>query len=222
MTNTEELRFDDRVAVVTGAGHGLGRAYALLLAARGAQVVVNDLGGALDGTGSDESAAGAVVAEIEAAGGTAAPCATDVASEDGASAVVATALERFGRVDVVIANAGIVRFTPFPETTLDGFRRHLDVHVVGSFLVANAAWPHLAEQGYGRIVLATSNGVHGAPGLAAYGAAKGALIGLMRTLAVEGTEVGIKANAIAPWAVTRMVEHARALNRIEPDPARRS
>lgn len=215
---SDHLRFDGRVAVVTGAGHGLGRAYALLLASRGAQVVVNDLGAALDGTGSDESAAEAVAAEIEAAGGTAVACPTDVASEDGAGAIVETALDRFGRVDAVIANAGIVRFTPFPEMTLDSFRRHLDVHVVGSFLVARAAWPHLAAQGYGRIVLATSNGILGSPGLAAYGAAKGAVLGLMRTLAVEGADVGIKANAVVPWAVTRMVEHARARRRIAADP----
>lgn len=213
-----QLRFDGRVAVVTGAGHGLGRAYALLLGERGAQVVVNDLGAELDGTGSDDSAAEAVAAEILVAGGTAVACSADISAEDGARAVVDAALGSFGRIDSVVNNAGILRIMPFPETTAESFRLHLEVHVVGSFLVTRAAWPHLAAQRYGRIVLTTSSGILGSPGLAAYGTAKGAVLGLMRTIAVEGAALGIKANAIAPWAVTRMVEHSRAVHALAADP----
>jgi NAD(P)-dependent dehydrogenase (short-subunit alcohol dehydrogenase family) len=212
------VRFDGQVVIVTGAGHGLGRAYALLLAERGARVVVNDLGAVLSGAGVDAGPAEAVAREIEEAGGIAVANVADVASEEGARSVVDAALRDLGRVDAVVNNAGILHIAPFAETTADSFRAHLDVHVVGSFNVTRAAWPHLVAQGYGRVVLTTSNGILGSPGLASYGAAKGAVLGLMRTLAVEGAPLGIKVNAVAPWAVTRMVEHARAVNALVTDP----
>jgi NAD(P)-dependent dehydrogenase (short-subunit alcohol dehydrogenase family) len=144
--------------------------------------------------------------------------AADVSTEDGAQSLVEAALGEFGRIDVVVNNAGVLRLAEFAETTLESFQLHLGVHVVGSFNVTRAAWPHLAAQRHSRVVMTTSNGILGAPGLASYGAAKGAVLGLMRTLAVEGAPRGIKVNAIAPWAVTRMVEHSREVNAIATDP----
>jgi NAD(P)-dependent dehydrogenase (short-subunit alcohol dehydrogenase family) len=214
---TAPLRFDGRVAIVTGAGHGLGREYALLLASRGAQVVVNDLGGGVDGTGGDAAPAEAVAAEIRGAGGAAVANDADVASDEGASSIVEAALREFGRVDIVVNNAGILRAAPFAETTSASLRLHLEVHVVGSFNVTRAAWEHMAAQQYGRVVLTTSNVMLGAPGFAAYSAAKGAVLGLMRTLAVEGTLHGIKVNAIAPSALTRMVDHSRRASTVALD-----
>jgi NAD(P)-dependent dehydrogenase (short-subunit alcohol dehydrogenase family) len=199
-----DLRFDGRIAVVTGAGRGLGRAYARLLAARGASVVVNDLGGATDGTGADAGPAAEVVAEIEAAGGTALADTGDVSTDDGAAAVVAAAIEHFGRVDVLVANAGIMRWGAFPDISTEDLERHLLVHLGGSFLTARAAWPHLVEQGYGRIVLTTSTGVLGLRDNTAYASAKGAVLGLARSLAVAGADHDIKVNCIAPAASTRM------------------
>jgi NAD(P)-dependent dehydrogenase (short-subunit alcohol dehydrogenase family) len=199
-----DLRFDGRVTVVTGAGRGLGRAYARLLAARGASVVVNDLGGDIDGTGSDAGPADEVVAEIEAAGGKAIADTNDVSTEDGAAALVAGAVEGFGRVDALIANAGIMRWGAFPDIDRDDLEQHLLVHVGGSFFTARAAWPHLVEQGYGRIVLTTSTGVLGLRDNTSYATAKGAVLGLARSLAVAGAEHGIKVNCIAPAASTRM------------------
>jgi NAD(P)-dependent dehydrogenase (short-subunit alcohol dehydrogenase family) len=199
-----DLRFDGRVAVVTGAGRGLGRAYARLLAERGASVVVNDLGGAVDGTGADAAPAAAVVAEIEAAGGHAVADTSDVATEDGAAALVHRAMERLGRVDVLVANAGIMRWGGFPDVGLDDLDRHLAVHLGGSFHTARAAWPHLVGQGYGRIVLTTSTGVLGLRDNTAYATAKGAVLALARNLAIAGAEHDIKVNCIAPAASTRM------------------
>jgi NAD(P)-dependent dehydrogenase (short-subunit alcohol dehydrogenase family) len=190
--------------VVTGAGRGLGRAYAELLAARGASVVVNDLGGSMTGAGADTGPAAEVAGAIEAAGGTAVAEASDVSTEAGAAALVATATERFGRVDVVVANAGIMRWARFPDVSPEDLADHLAVHVGGSFHTARAAWPHLAAQGYGRIVLTTSTGMLGLPGNTAYGIAKGGVIGLARSLALAGRRHGITANCIAPAASTRM------------------
>jgi NAD(P)-dependent dehydrogenase (short-subunit alcohol dehydrogenase family) len=192
------------VAVVTGAGRGIGRAYALLLAQRGASVVVNDLGGTLDGLGADEGPAAEVVAAIAAAGGSAMADANDVSSADGAQALIHGALANFGRLDILINNAGIIRWAGFPEADEDNLQRHLAVHTVGSFLTARAAWPHLTEQEYGRIVMTTSSGVFGLPTNVSYATAKGGVIGLTRSLATAGYRQGIKVNLIAPAAVTRM------------------
>jgi NAD(P)-dependent dehydrogenase (short-subunit alcohol dehydrogenase family) len=199
-----ELRFDGRVAVVTGAGRGIGRAYARLLAERGASVVVNDLGGSMAGEGSDAGPASAVAAEIVGAGGTALADTNDVSTVSGADALVGAAVERFGRIDVLVNNAGIIRWASFPEADADTLERHLAVHVRGAFNTTRAAWPHMVEQQYGRIVMTTSTGMLGLVGNLSYATAKGGVVGLMRNLAVEGAPHGIKVNAIAPAAVTRM------------------
>ena len=199
------LRFDGRVAVVTGAGRGIGRAHALALAARGAQVVVNDFGGALAGDGSDAGPAATVAAEIVAAGGEAVANVASVADDAGAASIVADALEHFGRVDIVVNNAGNLDPGGLPELTSQAVARHLNVHVLGSFNVTRAAWPHLVAQGYGRIVLTASAGFFGSPHLLAYSTAKGATVSLARSLALGGAEQGIKVNIVAPAADTRMV-----------------
>ncbi|MEZ5143483.1 MAG: SDR family NAD(P)-dependent oxidoreductase [Acidimicrobiales bacterium] len=201
---TEERRFDGRVVVVTGAGRGLGRAYARLLAARGAQVLVNDLGGSMGGEGTDATPASEVVAEIVAAGGEAVADTSDVTSPDGAGALVDAAVQTFGRLDALVNNAGIMRWAAFPDVDDESLRRHLDVHLGGSFHTARAAWPHLAGHGQGRIVMTTSAGMLGLPDNTAYAAAKGAVVGLTRSLARAGAPVGIAVNAIAPAAWTRM------------------
>jgi NAD(P)-dependent dehydrogenase (short-subunit alcohol dehydrogenase family) len=201
---SDELRFDGRVVVVTGAGRGIGRAYAHLLAARGASVVVNDLGGSTEGDGADAGPAASVAAEIIAAGGTAVADANDVATGAGATALVDTALERFSRVDALVANAGIMRWARFPDVTDSDLEAHLAVHVGGSFLTARAVWPHMADRGSGRIVLTTSAGVLGLPANTCYATAKGAVIGLARSLATAGARRDIKVNCIAPAAATRL------------------
>jgi NAD(P)-dependent dehydrogenase (short-subunit alcohol dehydrogenase family) len=192
------------VAIVTGAGRGIGRAYALLLAARGAAVVVNDLGGAMDGSGGDPAPAAAVTAEIVAAGGRAVADTNDLGGTDGAQALVTTAVDHFGRVDIVINNAGIIEWAGFPEADEDNLMRHLAVHTIGAFGTARAAWPHMAARGYGRIVMTTSSGIFGLPTNASYATAKAAVIGLTRSLAVAGAPHGIAVNLIAPAATTRM------------------
>jgi NAD(P)-dependent dehydrogenase (short-subunit alcohol dehydrogenase family) len=199
-----EYRFDGRVAVVTGAGRGIGRAYARLLAARGARVVVNDLGASTGGSGSDAGPASDAVEEIVAAGGEAVADTNDVSSVAGAEALVGAAVERFGRIDVLVNNAGIIRWAGMPEVDADNLNRHLAVHVGGSFNTVRAAWPHMVEAGYGRIVNTTSAGIFGLPDNTSYATAKGAVVGLTRSLAAAGDAHGITANCIAPGAMTRM------------------
>jgi NAD(P)-dependent dehydrogenase (short-subunit alcohol dehydrogenase family) len=202
-----EVQFDGRVAVVTGAGHGLGRQHALELAARGAKVVVNDLGGDVHGGGASSGPAQEVVEEITKAGGTAVANPDNVATPEGAQAIVQTALDAFGQVDIVINNAGILRDKSFKNMSPEEFDTVIAVHLRGSFLVSSAAWPHLRERGYGRIVNTSSPaGLFGNFGQANYSSAKMGLIGLAKTLSVEGAKYNIKANAIAPVAATRMTE----------------
>jgi NAD(P)-dependent dehydrogenase (short-subunit alcohol dehydrogenase family) len=202
-----ELRFDDRVAVITGAGRGLGRAYALLLASRGARVVVNDTGGSLKGEGVDARPAEAVAREISAAGGEALACTASVSTPEGGSAIVGAALERFGRLDVLIHNAGIVRAAALQEMTLEDFDAVLDVHLRGAFHVVRPAFARMCRAGYGRIVLTSSiGGLYGNHRQANYGVAKAGLIGLANVVALEGAAEGVKCNVIVPGAVTRMAE----------------
>ena len=202
-----DLGFDGKVAIITGAGGGLGRQHALLMASRGALVVINDLGGAVDGTGSDKGAAERVVDEIKAAGGEAAADTNSVATPEGGAAIVQTALDAFGRIDIVINNAGILRDKAFHNMTPDLVDPVLAVHLKGAFNVTQAAWPHMREQKYGRVICTSSAaGIFGNFGQTNYGAAKMGLVGLTRVLAVEGAKYNIKANAIAPLALTRMTE----------------
>jgi len=201
----EQLRFDGRVAVVTGAGRGIGRSHAMLLAARGAKVVVADSGSTLDGSGSSPEPATDAVREIEANGGEAVACCASVADERDATSIVETALERFGRLDVVVNNAGISDKHLFPDLDHEQFRRMMAVHFFGTLYVTKAAWPHLVGAGYGRVVNTTSEGILGAQReLTSYGAAKGAVWALTRNLAAEGVPDGIRVNAVAPRARTRM------------------
>ncbi len=197
----------DRVIVVTGSGGGLGREYALTLAAEGASVVVNDLGGARDGTGGGHSMADQVVDEIKAAGGRAVANYDSVADAQGAANIVKTALDEFGAIHGVVSNAGILRDGTFHKMTDDNWDSVLKVHLYGGYNVIRAAWPHFREQHYGRVVVATStSGLFGNFGQANYGAAKLGLVGLINTLAIEGAKYNIKANALAPIAATRMTE----------------
>ena len=200
----DEHNFDGRVAVITGAGRGIGRAYALLLASRGARVVVNDLGGSMQGAGDDASVAASVVSEIETGGGTALADEHDVASSEGAQALIASTVDRFGRLDILINNAGIIKWAGLPDVDLDNLERHLAVHVLGSFNTTRGAWPHMVEQGYGRIVMTTSSGIFGLPKNLSYATAKGGVIGLTRSIATMSEAHGIKVNLIAPAALTRM------------------
>lgn len=195
----------DRVIVVTGAGGGLGREYALTLAGEGAQVVVNDLGGARDGSGAGSAMADGVVDEIKAAGGRAVANYDSVATEEGAASIVKTALDEFGAIHGVVSNAGILRDGTFHKMTYDNWHAVQQVHLYGGYNITRAAWPHFREQGYGRIVVATStSGLFGNFGQANYGAAKLGLVGLINTLALEGAKYNIHSNAIAPIAATRM------------------
>jgi NAD(P)-dependent dehydrogenase (short-subunit alcohol dehydrogenase family) len=201
---TQELRFDDEVVVVSGAGRGLGRAYAELLAARGARVVVNDLGVDVAGEGQDSNPAGETIERIRLRGGVAVGSHTDIATEEGANAAIEQAIQTFGRIDVVINNAGIFNPRGFPETDSDHLRRHLDVHVLGSLNLTRAAWPHLIESPTPRVILVTSVAALGIPGYVSYGTAKAAIIGMTTNLAVAGAEHGIRVNAVLPVADTRM------------------
>jgi NAD(P)-dependent dehydrogenase (short-subunit alcohol dehydrogenase family) len=202
-----ELGFDGKVAVITGAGGGLGRQHALLLARRGALVVVNDVGGGVDGTGASADPAQVVVDEIKAAGGDAVTDSHSVSTPEGGEAIVQTALDAFGRVDIVVNNAGILRDKAFHNLTAEFLEPVLDVHLRGAIHVTRPAWARMREQGYGRVVSTSSSaGLFGNFGQANYGAAKMGLVGLTNVLAVEGARHNVKANVIAPLARTRMTE----------------
>ena len=202
-----DLGFDGRVAIITGAGGGLGREHALLLASRGARVVVNDVGGSVSGEGGDAGPAQRVVQEISDAGGEAVADTHSVATPEGGEAIVATALDHFGRVDIVVNNAGILRDKTFHNMTADLLNAVLDVHLKGAFYVTRPAWIKMREQSYGRVINTSSNsGILGNFGQSNYGAAKMGLVGLTRVLAVEGAKYNIKVNAVAPVARTRMTE----------------
>jgi NAD(P)-dependent dehydrogenase (short-subunit alcohol dehydrogenase family) len=202
-----EVRFDGRVAIITGAGGGLGKSHALELARRGAQVVVNDLGGAMDGSGSGTSAADLVVKEIEAAGGTAVSNYDSVSTKEGGESIVQTALDNFGQIDIVVNNAGILRDRSFVKMSEEEMTLVLDVHLRGAFYVSQPAFRAMKEKNYGRFVFtASAAGVFGNFGQSNYGAAKMGLVGLSNVLAQEGAKANIKSNVIAPIAMTRMTE----------------
>jgi NAD(P)-dependent dehydrogenase (short-subunit alcohol dehydrogenase family) len=203
------MRFDEQVAVITGAGGGLGKQYALLLASRGARVVVNDTGGSVTGTGSNLDAANAAAEEIRRRGGEAVADTNSVTSPQGGQAIIDTALRAWGRVDIVINNAGIVCDAPFEDMTADRLEPLLDVHLKGAFYATRPAWKVMREQRFGRIVnTCSAAGILGAERMSNYGAAKTGLIGLTRVLAAEGADHNIKVNAIAPIAYTRMLAHS--------------
>jgi NAD(P)-dependent dehydrogenase (short-subunit alcohol dehydrogenase family) len=212
---------EGRVAVVTGSGGGLGRQHALLLAERGAKVVVNDLGGARDGTGAGSEMADSVVAEIVDAGGEAVANYDNVATSEGGAALVQTAIDAFGTVDIVMNNAGILRDVTFHKMEEAQWDAVVKVHLYGTYHVTRAAWPHLREQSYGRVIVTSStSGIYGNFGQSNYGAAKMGVVGLINTLALEGRKYGITANAIVPIAATRMTEDIFAEEALEAfDPA---
>jgi NAD(P)-dependent dehydrogenase (short-subunit alcohol dehydrogenase family) len=202
-----DLGFDGRVAIVTGAGGGLGKQHALLLASRGARVVVNDLGGSVHGDGSDKSAAESVASEIVAAGGEAVANTDSVSTPEGGEALVQTAIDAYGQIDILVNNAGILRDKTFHNMTPELLEPVLDVHLKGAFYVTKPAWIKMREQGYGRVINTSSNsGILGNFGQSNYGAAKMGLVGFTRVLAAEGAKYNIKVNAIAPLARTRMTE----------------
>lgn len=201
------IRFDGQVAIVTGAGNGLGRSHAIELASRGAKVVVNDLGAARDGVGASSDAAQEVVATIEAAGGEAMAHGANVADYAQVEDMVKQTMDRWGRVDILLNNAGILRDKTFAKMSLDDFRLVMDVHLMGSVNCTKAVWDIMREQEYGRVVMTTSSsGMYGNFGQTNYGAAKMAVLGFMNTLVLEGASKGIKVNALSPTAGTRMTE----------------
>ena len=214
------VRFDGRVAIVTGAGGGLGRLHALGLAARGAKVVVNDLGGTLDGSGGTPSAALAVVEEIRAAGGEAIASGASVTDFSAVQTMVGEAVQRWGRVDILVNNAGILRDKSFTKMDLADFRLVMDVHLMGAVHCCKAVWDTMRAQNYGRIVMTTSSsGLYGNFGQSNYGAAKMALVGLMQTLSIEGAKNNIRVNCLAPTAATRMTANLMpeaVLKQLEP------
>ena len=202
------IRFDDRVAIVTGAGVGLGRSHALGLAGRGAKVVINDLGVGQDGQGQSSGAALAVVAEIEAMGGTAFAHGADVSNADQVGDMVAQTMDRWGRIDILVNNAGILLDKTFAKMPMEDFRKVVDVHLLGSANCCHAVWPIMRQQKFGRIVLTSSaSGLYGNFGQSNYGAAKAAMVGLMNVLHHEGSRDDIRINTLAPTAATRMTEN---------------
>ena len=210
------IRFDGKVAIVTGAGGGLGRAHALHLAGLGAKVVVNDLGGALDGSGGSSEAADAVVAEIKAAGGEAIANGASVSDDAGVAHLVKQTMDAFGRIDVLIANAGILRDKSFGKMEIKDFEAVVNVHLMGTVKPAKAVWDIMKMQSYGRIVVTTSStGLYGNFGQTNYGTAKMSLVGFMNSLKLEGAKDNIKVNAICPVAATRMTEHLMPPNVLE-------
>ena len=201
------IRLDNQVAIVTGAGQGLGRSHAIELAKRGAKVVINDLGGAKDGTGGSSDAARAVVAEIEALGGEAIANGANVAKYDEVEAMVKQAMDKWGRVDILVNNAGILRDKSFAKGSLDDFKLVVDVHLMGTVNCTKACWDIMRDQAYGRIVVTTSSsGLYGNFGQSNYGSAKLGVIGFMNTLVQEGAKYDVRVNALAPTAGTRMTE----------------
>lgn len=215
------IRFDGRVAIVTGSGIGLGRSHALGLAERGAKLVINDLGVSTDGQGASSEAAEAVVSEIKAMGGDAIAHGADVSNEEQVADMVAKTMEAFGRIDIVVNNAGILRDKTFSKMTMADFRKVVDVHLIGSANVTHACWPIMREQGYGRVVLTSSaSGLYGNFGQANYGAAKAAMMGMMNVLHLEGARDDIRVNCLAPTAATRMTESLmppQALELLKPE-----
>jgi NAD(P)-dependent dehydrogenase (short-subunit alcohol dehydrogenase family) len=202
-----DLRFDDRVAVVTGGGRGLGRAYALLLASQGAKVIVDDPGGSIGGDGTDAGPAEEVVREITATGGTAVASTESVATPEGGKAIIDTALDRYGRIDILVHNAGNVRPASLKEMSYGDFESVVDVHLRGGFHIVRPAFPLMCDAGYGRIVLTSSiGGLYGNHGVANYAVAKAGVIGLSNVAAIEGAPHGVKSNVIVPAAVTRMAD----------------
>jgi NAD(P)-dependent dehydrogenase (short-subunit alcohol dehydrogenase family) len=215
------IRFDDKVAIVTGAGGGLGRCHALELARRGAKVVVNDLGGSVDGSGGTSDAAEKVVAEIKELGGEAFANGSSVTDDAGVENMVKQTIETFGKIDILINNAGILRDKSFAKVSIEDFELVVDVHLMGSVKPTRAVWAHMKEQQYGRImVTASSSGLYGNFGQTNYGAAKLALVGFMNTLKIEGQKDNIKVNALAPVAASRMTENLmppEALELLKPE-----
>ncbi|KRB46673.1 SDR family NAD(P)-dependent oxidoreductase [Phenylobacterium sp. Root700] len=216
-----DIRFDGKVAIVTGAGGGLGRQHALELARRGAKVVVNDLGGSVDGSGGSSTAADAVVAEIKAAGGEAISNGSSVTDDAGVALMIKQAMDTWGRIDILIANAGILRDKSFSKMELADFELVLNVHLMGTVKPVKAVWEIMREQNYGRIVVTTSSsGLYGNFGQSNYGAAKLGIIGFMNTIKLEGQKNNIHINAISPVAATRMTENlmpAEVLEKLKPE-----
>jgi NAD(P)-dependent dehydrogenase (short-subunit alcohol dehydrogenase family) len=207
MEAANEIRFDGHVAIITGGGGGLGCVYARLLAARGARLVVNDVGTDVRGAGASVDPARSVVDEIRASGGVAVASTHSIAAPGGGSAIVEEAISHFGRIDIVVNNAGIMDAATFPDMTIEDLQRQLDVHLVGAFDVTRAAWPHMVDRGYGRIVMTSSSaGLYGMPVQLGYSIAKAGVLGLVRGLAAVGAEHGIKVNGISPAGHTRMTE----------------
>ena len=216
-----DIRFDGKVAIVTGAGGGLGRQHALELARRGAKVVVNDLGGSVDGSGGSSAAADAVVAEIKAAGGEAISNGSSVTDDAGVALMIKQAMDTWGRIDILIANAGILRDKSFSKMEMADFELVVNVHLMGTVKPVKAVWEIMKEQNYGRIVVTTSSsGMYGNFGQSNYGAAKLGIIGFMNTIKLEGQKNNIHINAISPVAATRMTENlmpAEVLERLKPE-----